>query len=166
MKTRVLGIDPGTLALGYGVIDEEDGDISQVACGALTAAPTSPMEERLHAIYKGLLEVIERYRPEEVAIEEPFVAKNARSALAVGQAIGIATIAAMEQGVPIYHYTPNRVKQAVTSYGHSGKEQVADMVCILLNLPAPPQPADAADALAVAICHIQEKQVSRLTAEG
>ena len=166
MKTRVLGIDPGTLALGYGVIDEEDGDIIHVACGALTAASGAPMEERLHAIYKGLLEVIDRYRPAEVAIEEPFVAKNARSALAVGQAIGVATIAAMEKGVPLHHYTPNRVKQAVTSYGHSGKEQVADMVCILLNLPAPPQPADAADALAVAICHIQEKQVSRLTAEG
>ena len=166
MKTRVLGIDPGTLALGYGVIDEEDGDIAQVACGALTADSAAPMQERLHAIYKGLLGVIERYRPAEVAIEEPFVAKNARSALAVGQAIGVATIAAMEQGVPIYHYTPNRIKQAVTSYGHSGKEQVADMVCILLNLPSPPQPADAADALAVAICHIQEKQVSRLTAEG
>jgi crossover junction endodeoxyribonuclease RuvC len=165
MKTRVLGIDPGTLALGYGVIDEEDGDIAQVACGALTAASGAPMEERLHTIYRGLLEVIDRYRPAEVAIEEPFVAKNARSALAVGQAIGVATIAAMEKGVSLHHYTPNRVKQAVTSYGHSGKEQVADMVCILLNLPAPPQPADAADALAVAICHIQEKQVSRLTAE-
>ena len=166
MKTRILGIDPGTVALGYGVVDEDGGEITQVAYEALTADPGAPMPERLHAIYTGLLDVIDRYRPAEAAIEEPFVAKNARSALAVGQAIGVATIAAMERGVPIYHYTPNRVKQAVTSYGHSGKQQVADMVCILLNLPSPPQPADAADALAVAICHIQEKQVSKLLAES
>jgi crossover junction endodeoxyribonuclease RuvC len=166
MKTRILGIDPGTIALGYGVVDEEGGEITQVACGALTTAAGAPMPERLHAIYTGLLDIIDRYRPAEAAIEEPFVAKNARSALAVGQAIGVATIAAIEKGVPIHHYTPNRVKQAVTSYGHSGKEQVADMVCILLNLPSPPQPADAADALAVAICHIQEKQVSKLLAEN
>ena len=166
MKTRVLGIDPGTLALGYGVIDEEDGDITQVACGALTAAPGAPMEERLHAIYKGLLEVIDRYRPDEVAIEEPFVAKNARSALAVGQAIGVATIAILGRGIPVYHYTPTQVKQAVTSYGRSGKDQVQEMVGILLDLPTPPSPSDAADALAVAICHIQEKQVSKLISES
>ena len=162
---RILGIDPGTIALGYGVIEEQAGEITQVACGALTAPPAMPMPQRLHTIYLGLREVIERYQPAEVAMEEPFVAKNARSALAVGQALGAATIAVAEKGIPVHRYTPTQVKQAVTSYGRSGKEQVGEMVSILLGLSSPPEPADAADALAVAICHVQEKQVSRLLAE-
>ena len=163
---RILGVDPGTITLGYGVVDEEKGIITHVACGALTSPPNTPLAERLHNIFIGLHDIIARYQPAEAAIEKPFVAKNARSALAVGQAIGVATVAVTEMGIPAHHYTPTQVKQAVTSYGHSGKQQVADMVGILLNLPTPPQPADAADALAVAICHIQERQVSRLTAEG
>ena len=163
---RILGIDPGTIALGYGVIDEEDGELTQVACGALTAPPEMPMAERLYKLYTGLRDVIERHKPAEAAMEEPFVAKNARSALAVGQALGAATIAATEKGLPAYRYTPAQVKQAVTSYGRSGKEQVGEMVCIMLGLSSPPEPADAADALAVAICHVQERQAARLLAES
>ena len=159
---RIIGIDPGTLTLGYGIIDEVSGDIKHVACGALTAPSGMQMSDRLYEIYKKLRTVIEKYRPDEAAIEEPFVAKNARSAIAVGQAIGAATIAVAESGIALRRYTPTQVKQSVTSYGRSGKDQVAEMVCVILNLQAPPQPADAADALAVAVCHIQARHVSSL----
>ncbi len=165
MKMRILGIDPGTITLGYGVIDEEAGEITQVACGALTTPPNTPLAERLYILYLGLQDIIARYKPAEAAIEEPFVAKNARSALAVGQAIGAATVAVTEKGIPTHHYTPTQVKQAVTSYGRSGKGQVQEMVCVLLGLSSPPEPADAADALAVAICHIQERRILRILAE-
>lgn len=163
---RILGIDPGTIALGYGIVDEREGEISLVACGALIAPAAMPMSQRLLHLFHGLRDVIESYHPDEAAIEEPFVAKNARSALAVGQAIGVATVALMEQGTDVHHYTPTQVKQAVTSYGRSDKVQVQEMVSLLLNIAEPPQPADAADALAVAICHIQEKRIVRLVAEG
>ena len=162
---RILGIDPGTITLGYGVVDEEKGIITHVACGALTSPPNTPLAERLHNIFIGLQDIIARYQPEEAAIEKPFVAKNARSALAVGQAIGVATVAVTEMGIPVHHYTPTQVKQAVTSYGRSGKGQVQEMVCILLELPSPPEPSDAADALAVAICHIQERHLLKILAE-
>ena len=159
---RIIGIDPGTLTLGYGIIDEVSGEIKHVACGALTAPSSMQLPDRLYKIYKELRKVILKYGPDAAAIEEPFVAKNARSAIAVGQAIGAATIAVSESGIPLHHYTPTQVKQSVTSYGRSGKDQVSEMVCVILNLTAPPQPADAADALAVAICHIQAQHVSRL----
>jgi len=163
---RIIGIDPGTLALGYGMIDESHGEIAHVDCGALAAPAGMPMAERLYNIYNGLREVIARFAPEEAAIEEPFVAKNARSALAVGQAIGAATIAITERGIPLHRYTPTQVKQAVTSYGRSDKEQVADMVCMLLGLKHPPKPADAADALAVAICHVQARFLAGLEVDN
>ena len=159
---RIIGIDPGTLTLGYGIIDEVSGEIKHVACGALTAPSGMQMSDRLYEIYKKLRKVIDKYNPDEAAVEEPFVAKNARSAIAVGQAIGAATIAVAESGIPLHHYTPTQVKQSVTSYGRSGKDQVAEMVCVILKLSAPPQPADAADALAVAVCHTQARHVSSL----
>jgi crossover junction endodeoxyribonuclease RuvC len=124
------------------------------------------LSDRLYKIYKELREVIRKYKPDEAAVEEPFVAKNARSAIAVGQAIGAATIAVIESGMPLHHYTPAQVKQSVTSYGRSSKDQVSEMVCVILNLPSPPQPTDAADALAVAVCHIQAKHVSGLLSQG
>jgi len=159
---RIIGIDPGTLILGYGIIDEVSGDIIHVACGALTAPSAMQLSDRLYKIYVNLRKIIEKYHPDVAAIEEPFVAKNARSAIAVGQAIGAATIAVTESGVSLHRYTPTQVKQSVTSYGRSGKDQVAEMVCVILNLSEPPRPADAADALAVAICHVQAQHMSSL----
>ena len=159
---RIIGIDPGTLTLGYGVIDEVSGEIKHVACGAVTAPSSMPMSDRLYKIYGELRKIIAKYKPDEAAIEEPFVAKNARSAIAVGQAIGAATIAVAASGLPLHRYTPTQVQQSVTSYGRSGKDQVADMVCVILNLAAPPHPADAADALAVAVCHTQARHVAGL----
>lgn len=162
---RILGIDPGTLMMGYGVIDEEDDEIALVACGALVA-PDAPLAERLHTLYLGLVDIIARYQPAEGAIEEPFVAKNARSALSVGQAMGVAMVAMSQKGIPVYGYTPNQVKLAVTNYGHSDKGQVQEMVRIQLGLSSPPQPADAADAVAVAICHVQERRLARMMANS
>jgi crossover junction endodeoxyribonuclease RuvC len=160
---RILGIDPGTISMGYGVVDEEEGEVALVDFGDLTA-PNAPLAERLHTLYLGLIGIIVRYQPSEAAIEEPFVAKNVRSALAVGQAMGVAMVATAEKGVPVYQYTPNQVKLAVTNYGHSEKGQVQEMVRVQLGLSSPPEPSDAADALAVAMCHIQERRLSRMVA--
>jgi crossover junction endodeoxyribonuclease RuvC len=160
---RVLGIDPGTLNLGYGVVDEEDG-MTMVACGVLSLPSKVPVEQRLSSLYKKLGEIVARYKPDEVAIEEPFVAGNARSALAIGRAQAIAILAAANENLPIFRYLPTQVKQQVTNYGGSNKEQVQEMVRLQLGLAQPPQPSDAADALAVAICHLHQRHVERLLA--
>ena len=161
---RILGIDPGSIIMGYGVIDEQDGEIALVVYGALTAPQNAPLAERLHILYLGLADIIARYQPQEAAIEEPFVAKNARSASTIGQAMGVATVAAAEKGVILHRYPPAQVKQAVSSYGRSDKQQVQEMVRIQLGLPSPPDPIDAADALAVAICHTQQIRLARMMA--
>ena len=159
---RVLGIDPGTVIMGYGVIEGRDDEISLVDCGALTTPLRSPIGERLSYLYDKLLEIIRRYQPDAVAVEQPFMAKNARSALAIGRAQAIAILAAANQGVPSYEYTPTQVKQRVADYGASSKEQVQEMVRLQLGLSEVPRPSDAADALAVAICHLRETHLSNL----
>ena len=161
---RVLGIDPGTLNLGYGVVDEDGSGMTMVACGVLSLPAKVPVERRLASLYKKLCEVVARYRPDEVAIEEPFVAGNARSALAIGRAQTIAILAAANENLPISRYMPTQVKQQVTTYGASDKEQVQEMVRLQLGLAQSPKPSDAADALAVAICHLHQKHVERLLA--
>ena len=161
---RVLGIDPGTLNLGYGVVDEEGDGMTMVVCGVLSLPAKVPVERRLSSLYKELVEVVARYQPDEVAIEEPFVAGNARSALAIGRAQAIAILAAADKDLPISRYLPRQVKQRVTTYGGSDKEQVQEMVRLQLGLAQPPQPNDAADALAVAICHLHQKHIERLLA--
>lgn len=148
---RILGIDPGTLALGYGVIEGDPPRL--VNSGALTVSARIPVGTRLLKLYQGVMEVIGRFHPEEVAVEEPFVSKNPRSALALGRAQGIAVLAATAWGLPLYYYSPAQVKQQAAGYGNSPKEQVQEMVRLQLGLETPPQPADAADALAVALCH-------------
>lgn len=161
---RVLGIDPGTLKLGYGVVDEEQGKITMVDCGVLVLSSKIPVEQRLCSLYRKLGEIIVRYQPDEVAIEEPFVAGNARSALAIGRAQAVAILAAADKELPVLRYFPTQVKQQVTNYGGSAKEQVQKMVKIQLGLPQPPQSNDAADALAVAICHLQQRHLNHLLA--
>ena len=161
---RVLGIDPGTVNLGYGVVDEAGDGMAMVVCGVLSLPSKVPVEQRLSSLYKKLCEVVARYRPDEVAIEEPFVAGNARSALAIGRAQAIAILAAADKNLPVFRYLPKQVKQRVTTYGGSDKEQVQEMVRLQLGLAQPPQPNDAADALAVAICHLQQKHIERLVA--
>jgi crossover junction endodeoxyribonuclease RuvC len=163
---RVLGIDPGTLNLGYGVVDEDAGEMAMVDCGVLSLPSKIPVEQRLSSLYKKLVEIVARYQPDEVAIEEPFVADNRRSALAVGRAQAIAILAAANKNLPVFRYLPTQVKQQVTDYGGSGKEQVQEMVRLQLGLAERPEPSDAADALAVAICHLHQKHIEILLARG
>ncbi len=162
---RVLGIDPGTRIMGYGIVEERGDILSAVEFGALTSSEKTPIAERLAGIYRDLASIIEQYHPDEVAVEQPFFAKNARSALAIGRAQSIALLAAAMQKIPVYEYTPTQVKSAVASYGASSKEQVQEMVRLQLCLTETPQPNDAADALAVAICHIQQAHLRHLLQE-
>jgi len=161
---RALGIDPGTVTMGYGVVESRDDDMALVACGALSIKERSPIGERLSYLYRELLEIIEKYKPDVVAVEQPFVANNVRSAMAIGRAQSIALLAASTRNIPSYEYTPAQVKQVVASYGASSKEQVQEMVKLQLGLAEVPRPDDAADALAVAICHLRETHLSDLVA--
>jgi crossover junction endodeoxyribonuclease RuvC len=161
---RVLGIDPGTLNMGYGLVDEEEDGMTMVTCGVLSLPSKVPVEQRLSSLYKKLCEIVTRHKPDEVAIEEPFVAGNVRSALAIGRAQAIAILAAANENLPVFRYLPTQVKQQVTNYGGSNKEQVQEMVRLQLGLAQPPQPSDAADALAVAICHLHQRHIEQLLA--
>jgi len=162
---RVLGVDPGTLTMGYGVIESGEDEAALVDCGALTSPRRSPIGERLSYLYNKLLEVILRHQPDAVAVEQPFVGKNVRSALAIGRAQAVAMLAAANKGIPTYEYTPAQIKQRITNYGASSKEQIQEMVRLQLGLSQVPQPNDAADALAVALCHLREIHLSNLLAK-
>ena len=161
----ILGIDPGTITMGYGVIEAKEDKIALVDYGALNSPERSPIGERLRYMYNGIMEVISRCQPDAVAIEQPFMAKNARSALAIGKTQAIAILAAANSDIPSYEYTPTQVKQRVTNYGASSKEQIQEMVRLQLDLPQVPEPSDAADALAIAICHLQEIHLESLLSE-
>jgi len=161
----ILGIDPGTITMGYGVIEAGEDEITLVDCSALNSPARSPIGERLSYLYHRLLEVISRYQPDAVAIEQPFMGKNVKAALAIGRAQAIAILAAADRGIPTYEYTPTQVKQRVTNYGASSKEQVQEMVRLQLGLSQVPEPSDAADALAVAICHLRETHLDSLLAK-
>ena len=162
----ILGIDPGTITTGYGVIKAEDDEATLVDCGALTASERSPIGERLSYIYQRLLEIIARFNPDVVAIESPFVAKSVKSALAIGKAQAIAILAAAEGKIPTHEYSPAEVKQRVANYGASSKEQVQEMVKLQLGLAQVPHPTDAADALAVALCHLRRMHLDSLLARS
>ena len=151
---RILGIDPGTYTMGVGVVDTESGNMALVGYDAIQPPRGAPLPQRLHALYERLVAYIAENLPAEVAIEEPFVARNSKSAIAIGQAQAIAFLASASVGLPVHTYQPTQVKHSVTDHGGSSKEQVQEMVSILLGLPHPPKPDDASDALAVAICHI------------
>ncbi len=154
-NTRIaLGIDPGTAIVGYAVVTARGDELSMIACDVITTPAGMPLAQRLQHIYRCLGEIITTYRPHEAAIEELFFAKNARTAFTVGQARGVAMLALANGGLSIAEYTPMQVKQAVTGYGSAKKVQVGEMVRILLRLASIPRPDDAADAAAVAICHL------------
>jgi crossover junction endodeoxyribonuclease RuvC len=152
---RVLGIDCGTEFTGYGLVDQpNDHDLVYVACGTIKLSPKKPMADRLNQVYDTLRNVISELQPEMVAIEEVFYAVNAKSALKLGQVRGVAMLAASSCGLPVAEYAPLSIKSAVVGYGKAEKSQVQHMVTTLLRLNAPPESPDAADALAIAICHL------------
>lgn len=169
MAERVLGIDPGTLRMGYGLLEVIEEDPRLLLYGVLVAPRSRPLGERLFTLYRGLLELVERWQPTALAIEEPYLPRgettSPRSALAIGQAEAVALMAGASSGVPARMYTPAQVKEGVVGYGRGSKEQVQEMVRLLLGLAIPPQPSDAADALAVALCHLQQRRLARLVEE-
>jgi crossover junction endodeoxyribonuclease RuvC len=149
---RILGIDPGSRVTGYGVIESDRGNLVFVACGVVKTTPNYPFANRLNEIFDGINEVIQLHDPEVAAVEEVFLSQNPGTAIKLGQARGAAVVAAMQNGLSVSDYSPRKIKQAVAGYGQAEKEQVQHMVQVLLNLKRKPS-NDAADALAVAICH-------------
>ena len=160
---RIFGIDPGSVRTGYGCV-ESDGRVSRlVACGAITSPSTDSFPERLSRIHRELAALLARCSPDCVAIETVFHAANIRTALKLGHARGVAVLAAVENGSPVVEYTPAEVKRAVVGYGRAEKHQVQQMIRVLLGLHQIPSPHDAADALAVAICHLHSLPPADLT---
>ena len=151
---RIFGIDPGSERTGYGCVETDGRTARLVTCGAITASARDPFPRRLARIHRELSSLIGSYGPDCVAIESLFSAVNARTALKLGHARGVAMLAAVQCGCPVVEYTPAAVKRAVVGYGRAEKHQVQQMIKLLLGLPRPPSPHDAADALAVAICHL------------
>jgi crossover junction endodeoxyribonuclease RuvC len=152
---RVLGIDCGGEYTGYGVVEQDEcGALHHLCSGAIRLSTRDALELRLKTICHGLAAVIAQHSPEQVAIEDVFYAVNAKSALKLGHVRGVAMLAAAQAGLEVVAYSPLSIKSAVVGYGKAEKSQVQIMVARLLNLPAPPTPADAADALAIAICHL------------
>ncbi len=149
---RILGVDPGSRITGYGVIEATRGQLRFVSCGVIKTTPRSPFAHRLNEIFDGINEVIQVHGPEVAAVEDVFLSNNPRSALKLGQARGAVIVAAMQNGLAVRDYSARMIKQAVVGYGQAEKIQIQHMVRILLGLSASPS-ADAADALAVAICH-------------
>ncbi len=160
----VIGIDPGTATTGYGLVrEDEKGNLEAVAHGVVTTPSNWEMPQRLLAIYEELKEIIQEHQPDSGAVEKLFFQSNVRTAISVGQGRGAALIALAASAIPSGEYTPLEIKQAVVGYGNADKNQVQQMVKMLLNLEEIPRPDDAADALAVAICHIHSTGRDRLT---
>jgi crossover junction endodeoxyribonuclease RuvC len=151
---KVFGIDPGSARTGYGCVQSDGSRHRMIVCGAITIPASNAFPEKLRIIHVELGALISLHRPDVVAIENLFHAANARSALKLGHARGVAMLAAVEAGVPIVEYTPAEVKQSVVGYGRAEKRQVQSMVQLLLGLGEPPAPFDASDALAIAVCHL------------
>jgi crossover junction endodeoxyribonuclease RuvC len=150
----IFGIDPGSTRTGYGCVETDGRRHRLVACGALSAPATTSFPDKLLCIHAGLVTLLAKHRPDCVVIENIFHAKNARSALRLGEARGVALLAAAATGLPIAEYTPAEIKRAVVGFGRAEKQQIGQMVKLLLGLDVIPSPHDAADAIAVAICHI------------
>jgi crossover junction endodeoxyribonuclease RuvC len=163
---RILGIDPGTAITGFGLVEEINGELTAVAYGVLRTSAHDPMPERLRELHQQLTQLLSLHAPQCAAVERLFFQRNVRTAIAVGQARGVAILALAQSGIPVAEYTPPEVKQAVASYGGADKRQVQEMVRVLLRLKEIPQPDDAADALAIAICHAHAARWGNLAEAG
>lgn len=159
---RVIGIDPGTAITGWGVVDGDGSRLTAVAYGVVTTPAGTPLPQRLQTIYRELSEIAQTWQPETSAIEELFFSKNAKTALAVGHGRGAAMLALANAGLSVVEYKPLEVKQAITGHGGADKYQMQQMVKLLLELDDIPRPDDAADALAVAICHLHSARLRLL----
>ena len=158
----VLGVDPGTAITGYGLVCEEADGLTLVDYGVITTPAGQSLAKRLQAIYRGLADVARQHQPQQAAVEELFFSRNVRTALSVGHARGVALLALADAGLPIHEYKPLQIKQAIAGYGGADKQQVQQMVRLLLDLDHVPQPDDAADAVAVAVCHIHSARMTAL----
>jgi len=161
----VLGIDPGAGATGYGVVARERGGaVSLIECGVVRTQPAAALSDRLRTIYEGVAAVLARHSPDAMAVEGVFYGRNVRSTVVLGHARGVALLAGSMAGVPVTEYSPAEVKNAITGTGRATKEQIEFMVQRLLRLKTPPTPSDAADAVAVALCHFQADGLRALLA--
>lgn len=152
----VIGIDPGTATTGYGVVGQRtDGEFELLACGVLRTAAQDPMHERLLELHQDFRSLLKEFAPDQLAIEKLFFGRNVTTAISVGQARGVVLLAAAQSRLPVAEYTPAEVKQAITGYGGADKRQMQEMVQRILRLPKLPRPDDAADGVAIAICHLQ-----------
>jgi crossover junction endodeoxyribonuclease RuvC len=159
--TLALGIDPGIATTGYGLVRQlKDGSLQAEDYGVITTSPEEAGPDRLVTLYQGLQSLLLAHKPDTAAVEKLFFQRNVSTAIAVGQARGVALLALAQSGIEVFEYTPNEVKQAVAGYGSAGKRQVQDMVRVLLTLEDIPKPDDAADALAVAITHLHTNRYS------
>jgi crossover junction endodeoxyribonuclease RuvC len=161
----IIGIDPGTAILGYGVVAGND-NTRMVDFGVIETGSDLPMADRLLILHDAMTDLIERHRPDELAVEQLFFARNVTTAIAVGQARGVVLLAAAQRGISIAEYSPSEIKNAIVGYGKADKRQMQEMVRILLGLPEVPHPDDAADALAVALCHVQTRQFNSRLESG
>ncbi|MBI4337127.1 MAG: crossover junction endodeoxyribonuclease RuvC [Chloroflexi bacterium] len=167
MGERVLGIDPGTVRMGYGLLEAASPTPLLLACGVLRASQRQGPAQRLYALYHQLCQRIEEFRPSVMAVEQPFVPRqeqeaSVRTAIVMGQAQAVALLAAGQFEIPVVSYAPAQVKVVVTEHGRGSKHQVAEMVRLLLGLDSVPRPADASDAVAVALCHLHYQGMAKL----
>jgi len=160
----ILGIDPGLATTGYGLVEEQDGDLALLECGTITTPAGLPVSERLQQLHEELSQLMHSWRPDGAAVEELFFSSNAKTAMLVGQARGVILLTLALHGLPVHEYTPMQIKQALVGYGGAGKAQMQRMVAMLLDLPEIPTPDDAADAVATAICHINSSRMASLLA--
>ena len=150
---RIMGIDPGIATIGFGVVDSDKNRYQLIKCGVITTPAHTSLSERLSQIYDDLTQLIELFHPDAVSVEELFFNTNITTGIAVAHGRGVILLACQRAGIKVYEYTPLQVKQSVAGYGRAEKKQVMDMVKRICQLPAPPKPDDAADAVALALCH-------------